>query len=246
MQGWWPGHEVLWRHANAVNAVNAVSVSAGQRRWPASGRASGRVLLLRKTMSQGLLECHEKPSGRVVKNGGHIYNLYGFPGTISKCTAAKNAISGGRGDPRQVYYNALVKMGTRYYQDRKKNVDWSPAGGWLQYGVNTHDYCNTWKCGPDDYAKYGRSSALGCKNTCSSFAHPDICKYAAPKCKWVPSNGWGSCKDVDQAELLQTTTGKTETADTTRNVKRSNELDRLLDDVQMEAKWGVGTKSGCW
>merc|ERR1711981_377710 len=163
----------------------------------------------------------------VVKNGGHIYNLYGFPGTISKCTAANNAISGGRGNPRQVYYAALVKMGTRYYQDRKKNVDWSPAGGWLQYGVNQDEYCNTWKCGPDDYAKYGRSSALGCKNTCSSFDHPDTCKHAAPKCKWVPWNGWGSCKDVDQAELLQTTDNQTETGLT--NVQQST-LDRILDD----------------
>ena len=54
---------------------------------------------------------------------------------------------------------------------------------------------------------------------------------------------------MDQAELLQTTdnqtTDKTETADTTRNVKRSNELDQLLDDVQIEAS-GVGKFSDCW
>jgi len=64
--------------------------------------------------------------------------------------------------------------------------------------------------------------------------------------------GWGQkCRsvNVDQAELLQTTdstANSTETVDTMRTVKRSNELDRLLDDVQMEAEKNVGGSTDCW
>jgi len=60
---------------------------------------------------------------------------------------------------------------------------------------------------------------------------------------------WESmCKaqGLEDMDAAWGSTDKTETADTMRTVKRSNELDRLLDDVQMEAKWGVGGSSDCW
>jgi len=192
---------------------------------------------------------------RRVDEGGTIDDLYGFPRTLKECQKAENAITAGRGNPRVIYYEALVKMGKKYYADRKSNVDWSPDGGWLKYGLNKKSYCWDYGCGPNDYAKYGPSSPLGCENTCSSFPNPENCKVAAPNCKWM---GWGQgCRsvNVDQAELLQTTdstANKTETSQLysmnlagLTNVQQSM-LDRLLDDVQIEANRQGGASVGCW
>ena len=94
----------------------------------------------------------------VVCKEGHIHDLYGFPDTIKECREARMHLSSmrGSGDPGQVYYNALVKLGKKYYDERKKNSNWSPGvKGWLNYGVDQQDYCKIekythfacWQCG---------------------------------------------------------------------------------------------------
>jgi len=180
-----------------------------------------------------------------VDAGVSRHNIQLWPDRIPACKNIMKKIPKNRGTPGHIYYAVLVKNAKQY----ASNQGFNPDGGWLNWGIKRIGYCSKWQCGPMEYAKAGSSSDRCPKNSCSSFGNPGPCKLAAPKCKWVPSNGWGSCKDVDQAELLQTTDNtadKTETADTMGTVKRSNELDRLLDDVQIEAKWNVGGSSGCW
>merc|ERR1712216_611984 len=184
-----------------------------------------------------------KAGGRRAQEAGwHIERLVA---SKTECTKFLDKIPSNNGNPRQIYYKTLRTIAGKYLSDQRFN----PDGGWLEYGmkkVGRHLYCDVWKCGPMEYATAGSSSDRCPNRSCKSFPNPGPCKLAAPKCKWVPSNGWGSCKDVDQAELLQTTDNtadKTETADTMGTVKRSNELDRLLDDVQIEAKRNVGRRS---